>query len=250
MCRPCTPRPPASATRSLAGSQIAKTAWAELHQPRRTARTSSADHGRPLRATGASQPTDGAHRCGAVRGPRHAGARQLPSQDSLWLNCQSRFCRIRCPLAAAWAAGRSSSPSAEASGTTPAQSTAEEEVQERDKWAMLSLNSVLLSATHPPFCSVSRCLSGVPEAETRGAPLPLTAAAASLLPASRRVPGPVAGLHHTPPLLLPPTTCGLSTPFSTSFPPRRSRSVMGELAWLDRRVRVNLRCPGRRDDLI
>eukprot|EP01046_Picozoa_sp_COSAG06_P072374 COSAG06_NODE_21150_length_767_cov_6.482036_1_plen_115_part_10 len=60
--------------------------------------------------------------------------------------------------------------------------------------AMLSLNSVLLSATHPPFCSVSRCLSGVSEAETRGAPLPLTAAAASLLPASRRVPGPVAGL--------------------------------------------------------
>ena len=89
---------------------------------------------------------------------------------------------------------------------------------------MLSLNSVLLSATHPPFCSVSRCLSGVPEAETRGAPLPLTAAAASLLPASRRVPGPVAGLHHTPLLLLPPTTCGLPTPFSTSFSPRRSRS--------------------------
>ena len=140
--------------------------------------------------------------------------------------------------------------SAEASGTTAGQSTAEEEVQERDKWAMLSLNSVLLSATHPPFCSVSRCLSGVPEAETRGAPLPLTAAAASLLPASRRVPGPVAGLHHTPPLLLPPATCGLPTPFSTSFPPRRSRSVMGELAWLDRRVRVNLRCLGRRDDLI
>ena len=114
--------------------------------------------------------------------------------------------------------------------TTAGQSTAEEEVQERDKWAMLSLNSVLLSATHPPFCSVSRCLSGVPEAETRGAPLPLTAAAASLLPASRRVPGPVAGLHHTPPLLLPPATCGLPTPFSTSFPPRRSRSVMGEVA--------------------
>ena len=91
-------------------------------------------------------------------------------------------------------------------------------------------NSVLLSATHPPFCSVSRCLSGVPEVETRGAPLPLTAAAASLLPASRRVPGPVAGLHHTPPLLLPPATCGLPTPFSTSFPPRRSRSVMGEVA--------------------
>ena len=85
-------------------------------------------------------------------------------------------------------------------------------------------NSVLLSATHPPFCSVSRCLSGVPEVETRGAPLPLTAAAASLLPASRRVPGPVAGLHHTPPLLLPPATCGLPTPFSTSFPLRRSRS--------------------------
>ena len=91
-------------------------------------------------------------------------------------------------------------------------------------------NSVLLSATHPPFCSVSHCLSGVPEVETRGAPLPLTAAAASLLPASRRVPGPVAGLHHTPPLLLPPATCGLPTPFSTSFPPRRSRSVMGEVA--------------------
>ena len=86
-------------------------------------------------------------------------------------------------------------------------------------------NSVLLSATHPPFCSVSQ---GVPKVETRGAPLPLTAAAASLLPASRRVPGPVAGLHHTPPLLLPPTTCGLPTSFSTSFPPRRSRSVMGE----------------------
>ena len=109
-------------------------------------------------------------------------------------------------------------------------------------------NSVLLSATHPPFCSVSRCLSGVPEVETRGAPLPLTAAAASLLPASRRVPGPVAGLHHTPPLLLPPATCGLPTPFSTSFPPRRSRSVMGELAWLDRRVRVNFRCLG--DEMI
>ena len=91
-------------------------------------------------------------------------------------------------------------------------------------------NSVLLSAIHPPFCSVSRCLSGVPEVETRGAPLPLTAAAASVLPASRRVPGPVAGLHHTPPLLLPPATCGLPTPFSTSFPPRRSRSVMGEVA--------------------
>ena len=91
-------------------------------------------------------------------------------------------------------------------------------------------NSVLLSAIHPPFCSVSHCLSGVPEVETRGAPLPLTAAAASLLPASRRVPGPVAGLHHTPPLLLPPTTCGLPTPFSTSFPPHRSRSVMGEVA--------------------
>ena len=89
-------------------------------------------------------------------------------------------------------------------------------------------NSVLLSTTHPPFCSVSRCLSGVPEVDARGAPLPLTAAAASLLPASRRVPGPVAGLHHTPPLLLPPATCGLPTPFSTSFPPRRSRSVMGE----------------------
>ena len=81
-------------------------------------------------------------------------------------------------------------------------------------------NSVLLSATHPPFCSVSRCLSGVPEVDARGAPLPLTAAAASLLPASRRVPGPVAGLYHTPPLLLPPATCGLPTPFSTSFPPR------------------------------
>jgi len=80
-------------------------------------------------------------------------------------------------------------------------------------------NSVLLSATHLPFCSVSRCLSGVPKVETRGAPLPLTAAAASLLPASRRVPGPVAGLHHTPPLLLPPATCGLPTPFSTSFTP-------------------------------
>ena len=52
-------------------------------------------------------------------------------------------------------------------------------------------NSVLLSTTHPPFCSVSRCLSGVPEVDARGAPLPLTAAAASLLPASRRVPGPV-----------------------------------------------------------
>ena len=94
MCRPCTPRPPASATRSLAGSQIAKTAWTELHQPRRTARTSSADHGSPLRATGASQPTDGAHRCGLVRGPRHAGARQLPSQDRYRGNCQSRFCRL------------------------------------------------------------------------------------------------------------------------------------------------------------
>jgi hypothetical protein len=51
-------------------------------------------------------------------------------------------------------------------------------------------NSVLLSATHLPFCSVSRCLSGVPKVETRGAPLPLTAAAASLLPASRRFPDP------------------------------------------------------------
>ena len=36
-------------------------------------------------------------------------------------------------------------------------------------------NSVLLSTTHPPFCSVSRCLSGVPEVDARGAPLPLTA---------------------------------------------------------------------------
>ena len=91
-------------------------------------------------------------------------------------------------------------------------------------------NSVLLSATHPPFCSVFRCLSGVPKVETRGAPLPLTAAAASLLPASRRVPGPVAGLYHTPPLLLPAATCGLPTPFSTSFPAHRSRSVLGEVA--------------------
>jgi hypothetical protein len=30
-------------------------------------------------------------------------------------------------------------------------------------------NSVLLSAVHPPFCSVSHCLSGVPEVDTRGA---------------------------------------------------------------------------------
>ena len=41
VCSPCTPRPPASATRSPAGSQIAKTAWAELHltlRPRRPRR--------------------------------------------------------------------------------------------------------------------------------------------------------------------------------------------------------------------
>ena len=51
VCSPCTPSPPACAPRSLAGSQLAKTAWAELHQPRRTARTSSADRGRQWRAT-------------------------------------------------------------------------------------------------------------------------------------------------------------------------------------------------------
>ena len=43
VCSPCAPSPPACAPRSLAGWQAAKTAWAELHQPRRTARTSSAD---------------------------------------------------------------------------------------------------------------------------------------------------------------------------------------------------------------
>ena len=31
-------------------------------------------------------------------------------------------------------------------------------------------------------------------------------------------------------LLLPPTTCGLPTPFSTSFPAHRSHSVLGEVA--------------------
>ena len=91
VCSPCAPSPPACAPRSLAGWQAAKTAWAELHQPRRTARTSSADRGRQWRATGSSQPRDGAHSAGVGRSPRHGGARQLPSQDSLRLNCRSRF---------------------------------------------------------------------------------------------------------------------------------------------------------------
>jgi hypothetical protein len=90
-------------------------------------------------------------------------------------------------------------------------------------------NSVLLGATWPPSRPDFHCLSCVPEVETRGALLPLVAAAASLLPASRRVPGPVAGLiAHI--LLLPAATCGLPTPFSTSFPAHRSRSVLGEVA--------------------
>ena len=93
VCSPRTPSPPACARRSLAGSQLAKTAWAELHQPRRTARTSSADRGRQWRATGSSQPRDGAHSAGVGRSPRHGGARQLPSQDRSRGICRSRFCR-------------------------------------------------------------------------------------------------------------------------------------------------------------
>ena len=107
------------------------------------------------------------------------------------------------------------------------QARAEGEEGEQEEGAEGPRTSQQLSASerYPPTLLLSfHCLSGAPEVETRGAPLPLTAAAASLLPASRRVPGPVAGLHHTPPLLLPPTTCGLPTPFSTSFPLRRSRS--------------------------
>ena len=81
---------------------------------------------------------------------------------------------------------------------------------------------------HPP-AQISTVFLACPRSKTRGALLPLVAAAASLLPASRRVPGPVAGLiAHI--LLLPAATCGLPTPFSTSFPAHRSRSVLGEVA--------------------
>ena len=104
---------------------------------------------------------------------------------------------------------------------------------------MLSLNSVLLSATHPPFCSVSRCLSGVPEAETRGAPLPLTAAAASLLPASRRVPGPVAGLHRTHTALATHNLWSAHTLLNlfsrTSKPFRGTVGAVGEVEWVQKR---------------
>ena len=80
-----------------------------------------------------------------------------------------------------------------------------------------------------PSAQISTVFLVCPRSKTRGALLPLVAAAASLLPASRRVPGPVAGLiAHI--LLLPATTCGLPTPFSTSFPAHRSRSVLGEVA--------------------
>ena len=82
-----------------------------------------------------------------------------------------------------------------------------------------------------PSAQISTVFLACPRSkrETRGALLPLVAAAASLLPASRRVPGPVAGLiAHI--LLLPAATCGLPTPFSTSFPAHRSRSVLGEVA--------------------
>ena len=125
------------------------------------------------------------------------------------------------------------SENGESTNEAEQQARAEGEEGEQEEGAEGPRTSQQLSASerYPPTLLLSfHCLSGAPEVETRGAPLPLTAAAASLLPASRRVPGPVAGLHHTPPLLLPPTTCGLPTPFSTSFPPRRSRSVMGEVA--------------------
>ena len=60
------------------------------------------------------------------------------------------------------------------------------------------IQPALLSATHPFFYSVPAVFLARPTPQSRRAPLPLAVAAGSLLPASRRVPGPVAGLRRTP----------------------------------------------------
>ena len=60
------------------------------------------------------------------------------------------------------------------------------------------IQPALLSAIHPFFCSVPAVFLARPTSQSRRAPLPLAVAAGSLLPASRRVPGPVAGLRRTP----------------------------------------------------
>ena len=60
------------------------------------------------------------------------------------------------------------------------------------------MQPALLSATHPFFYSVPAVFLARPTCQSRRAPLPLAVAAGSLLPASRRVPGPVAGLRRTP----------------------------------------------------
>ena len=77
------------------------------------------------------------------------------------------------------------------------------------------------------------------EVETRGALLPLAAATASLLPASRRVPGPVAGLHRTHTALATHnlwSTHTLLNFFSrTSKPVRGTVGAVGEVEWVQKR---------------